>query len=113
MKPADRIYDSTKSVFTNGLPVNGLALCATKNGPGWQALFLLPGQRRYLAHQKPAYPNFTPAGNAVERVGTSFNDDTLLSIAWVGHDLGRHKPAFQSHSDADLCNYESPNARPY
>ena len=53
------IFDSAKSRLHQWRAGEWPSLCARhSHGSGWQALYLLPGQRRYLAHQEPAYAQF-------------------------------------------------------
>jgi hypothetical protein len=103
------IYDGAKSRFANGLPVNGARFVRdVRMGPDGKLYFCFQGSGDIWRVRNPLTPNFTPAGNAVERVGTSFNGRTLLSIAWVGHDLWATQAGFLNRiQNADLCNYGS------
>jgi hypothetical protein len=102
-----RIYDGARSVFANGLPVNGSRFVRdVRMGPDGKLYFCFQGSGDIWRVRNPLTPNFTPAGNAVERVGTSYNGKTLLSIAWVGHDLWATQAGFINRiQNADLCNY--------
>jgi hypothetical protein len=104
------IYDSTKSVFTNGAPVNGPRFIRdTRMGPDGKLYICFQGSGDIWRIRNPLTPNFTPAGNAVERVGTSFSGATLLSLAWVGHDLWATQAGFLNRiQNADLCYYTMP-----
>jgi hypothetical protein len=104
------IFDSTKSVFTNGSPVNGPRFVRdTRMGPDGKLYICFQGSGDVWRIRNPLTPNFTPAGNAVERVGTSFSGATLLSLAWVGHDLWATQAGFLNRiQNADLCNYTLP-----
>jgi len=104
------IFDSTKSVFANGLPVNGPRFVRdVRMGPDGKLYICFQGSGDIWRIRNPLTPNFTPAGNAVERVGTSDNGKTLLSIAWVGHDLWMAQAGFLNRiQNADLCNYTLP-----
>jgi hypothetical protein len=104
------IYDSTKSVFGNGLPVNGPRFVRdTRMGPDGKLYICFQGSGDIWRIRNPLTPNFTPAGNSVERVGTSFSGATLLSLAWVGHDLWATQAGFLNRiQNADLCNYTLP-----
>jgi hypothetical protein len=104
------IFDSTKSVFTNGSPVNGPRFVRdTRMGPDGKLYICFQGSGDIWRIRNPLTPNFTPAGNAVERVGTSFSGATLLSLAWVGHDLWATQAGFLNRiQNADLCNYTLP-----
>jgi hypothetical protein len=104
------IFDSTKSVFTNGAPVNGPRFVRdTRMGPDGKLYICFQGSGDVWRIRNPLTPNFTPAGNAIERVGTSFSGATLLSLAWVGHDLWATQAGFLNRiQNADLCNYTMP-----
>ncbi|HEY2168890.1 MAG TPA: hypothetical protein VGJ30_04650, partial [Candidatus Angelobacter sp.] len=78
-------------------------------GPDGKLYICFQGSGDIWRIRNPLTPNFTPAGNAVERVGTSDNGKTLLSIAWVGHDLWMAQAGFLNRiQNADLCNYTLP-----
>jgi hypothetical protein len=104
------IFSSTNSVFTNGSPVNGPRFIRdARLGPDGKLYICFQGSGDIWRIRNPLTPNFTPAGNAVERVGTSDNGKTLLSIAWVGHDLWMAQAGFLNRiQNADLCNYTLP-----
>ena len=108
-----RIFDSTASVFTNGAPVNGPRFVRdTRMGPDGKLYICFQGSGDIWRIRNPLTPNFTPAGNAVERVGTSFSGATLLSLAWVGHDLWATQAGFLNRiQNADLCNYTLPECQ--
>jgi hypothetical protein len=108
-----RIFDSTASVFTNGAPVNaGRFVRDARLGPDGKLYICFQGSGDIWRIRNPLTPNFTPAGNAVERVGTSWNGSTLLSIAWVGHDLWASQAGFLNRiQNADLCNYTLPKCQ--
>ncbi|HEV8494188.1 MAG TPA: hypothetical protein VGR76_18045, partial [Candidatus Angelobacter sp.] len=107
------IFDSTKSVFTNGAPVNaGRFIRDSRLGPDGKLYICFQGSGDIWRIRNPLTPNFTPAGNAVERVGTSYNGKTLLSMAWVGHDLWMQQAGFLNRlQNADLCNYTLPKCQ--
>jgi hypothetical protein len=107
------VFDSTKSVFTNGAPVNGPRFVRdTRMGPDGKLYICFQGSGDIWRIRNPLTPNFTPAGNAVERVGTSFSGATLLSLAWVGHDLWATQAGFLNRiQNADLCNYTLPKCQ--
>ena len=107
------IFDSTKSVFTNGAPVNGPRFIRdARLGPDGKLYICFQGSGDIWRIRNPLTPNWTPAGNAVERVGTSDNGKTLLSIAWVGHDLWMQQAGFLNRiQNADLCNYTLPKCQ--
>jgi len=104
------IFDSTKSIFTNGAPVNGGRFVRdARLGPDGKLYICFQGSGDIWRIRNPLTPNWTAAGNAVERVGTSYNGKTLLSIAWVGHDLWATQAGFLNRiQNADLCNYTLP-----
>ncbi|HVG90975.1 MAG TPA: hypothetical protein VNB54_05745 [Alphaproteobacteria bacterium] len=108
-----RIFDSTASVFTNGAPVNaGRFVRDSRLGPDGKLYICFQGSGDIWRIRNPLTPNFTPAGNAVERVGTSYNGKTLLSMAWVGHDLWMQQAGFLNRlQNADLCNYTLPKCQ--
>jgi hypothetical protein len=108
-----KIYDGANSRFTNGSPVNGARFVRdVRMGPDGKLYFCFQGSGDIWRVRNPLTPNFTPAGNAVERVGTSYNGRTLLSIAWVGHDLWATQAGFINRiQNADLCNYTLPKCQ--
>jgi hypothetical protein len=107
------IFSSTASVFTNGAPVNaGRFIRDSRLGPDGKLYICFQGSGDIWRIKNPLTPNFTPAGNAVERVGTSYNGKTLLSMAWVGHDLWMQQAGFLNRlQNADLCNYTLPKCQ--
>ncbi len=107
------IFDSTKSVFTNGAPVNGPRFVRdARLGPDGKLYICFQGSGDIWRIRNPLTPNWTAAGNAVERVGTSDNGKTLLSIAWVGHDLWMQQAGFLNRiQNADQCNYTLPKCQ--
>jgi len=108
-----RIFDSTASIFTNGAPVNaGRFIRDSRLGPDGKLYICFQGSGDIWRIRNPLTPNFTPAGNAVERVGTSYNGKTMLSMAWVGHDLWMQQAGFLNRlQNADLCNYTLPKCQ--
>jgi hypothetical protein len=107
------IFSSTASVFSNGAPVNaGRFIRDSRLGPDGKLYICFQGSGDIWRIRNPLTPNFTPAGNAVERVGTSWNGSTLLSLAWVGHDLWASQAGFLNRiQNADLCNYTLPKCQ--
>jgi hypothetical protein len=107
------IFNGAASVFTNGLPVGrNRSVQSTKLGPDGKLYFCFQGNGDIWRVRNPLSPTFTPAGNAVERVGTSDNGNTLLSIAFVGHDLWMAQAGFLNRiQNADLCNYTLPKCQ--
>ncbi|MGZ4900020.1 MAG: hypothetical protein ACXV8X_10225 [Candidatus Angelobacter sp.] len=108
-----RIFDSTASVFTNGAPVGGPRFVRdTRMGPDGKLYICFQGSGDIWRVRNPLTPNFTPAGNAVERVGTSWNGNTLLSIAFVGNDLWATQAGFINRiQNATSCNYTLPKCQ--
>ena len=104
------IFSSTSSVFTNGSPVNGPRFVqSVRMGPDGKLYICFQGSGDIWRINNPLSPNFTLAGNSVERVGTSDNGKTLLSIAWVGHDLWMSQAGFLNRiQNADRCHYTLP-----
>jgi hypothetical protein len=108
-----KIFDSTASVFTNGSPVNGPRFVqSVRMGPDGKLYICFQGSGDIWRVRNPLTPNFTPTGNSVERVGTSDNGKTLLSLAWVGHDLWMSQAGFLNRiQNADLCSYTFPKCQ--
>ncbi|MGB9120467.1 MAG: hypothetical protein WCE73_07605 [Candidatus Angelobacter sp.] len=104
------IYDGAKSRFSNGAPVNGSRFVRdVRMGPDGKLYFCFQGSGDIWRVNNPLTPNFTPAGNTVERVGTSFDGNTILSLAWVGHDLWATQAGFINRiQNADRCKYTLP-----
>jgi hypothetical protein len=102
------IFNGAASIFANGLPVGrNRAVQSAKLGPDGKLYIIFQGSGDIWRVNNPLSPNFTPAGNTVERVGTSDNGKTLLSIAWVGHDLWMSQAGFLNRiQNADKCNYQ-------
>jgi hypothetical protein len=107
------IFSSRNSTFTNGAPVNGARFVRdVRMGPDGKLYICFQGSGDIWRVRNPLTPNFTPAGNAVERVGTSWNGKTLLSIAWVGHDLWATQAGFLNRlQNADQCAYFMPKCQ--
>ena len=106
-----RIFDSTASVFTNGFPVNGPRFVQSlKLGPDGKLYICFQGTGDIWRVLNPLSPSFTTAGNAVERVGEA--DGTLLSMAWIGHDLWLAQAGFLNRiQNADQCNFTFPKCQ--
>ncbi|HZE79849.1 MAG TPA: hypothetical protein VE604_03040 [Candidatus Polarisedimenticolia bacterium] len=107
------IFDSTASTFANGLSVAGPRfITATILGPDGKLYICFQGSGDIWRIRNPLSPSFTPAGNIVERVGTSDNGSTLLSLSFVGHDLWMSQAGFLNRiQNADLCNYTLPKCQ--
>ena len=95
------------SIFANGLPAgaNRNIECA-RLGPDGKLYFIMQGSGDIWRVRNPLTPTMSPQSNIVERVGTSDNGKTLLSIAWVGHDLWMQQAGFLNKLvNADKCNF--------
>ncbi|HET9840033.1 MAG TPA: hypothetical protein VFR84_17535 [Candidatus Angelobacter sp.] len=101
---------STASVFPNGAPALGPRFVqSTRMGPDGKLYICFQGSGDIWRIRNPLSPTFTPLGNAVERVGTSDNGKTLLSMGWIGHDLWMQQAGFLNRlQNADKCNYTLP-----
>jgi hypothetical protein len=101
---------STASIFTNGAATGAARfITSAKLGPDGKLYIIFQGNGDIWRVRNPLSPSFTPAGNSVERVGISFGGSTLLSIAWVGHDLWMAQAGFLNMiQNADACNYTLP-----
>ncbi|MBZ5523770.1 MAG: hypothetical protein LAP21_16170 [Acidobacteriia bacterium] len=95
------------SIFTNGTSaVSNRNIESAKLGPDGKLYFIFQGSGDIWRVNNPLTPAMTPQGNTVERVGTSDNGNTLLSITWVGHDLWMAQAGFLNRlQNADLCYY--------
>ena len=100
------------SVFTNGAPAGTGAprfVQSVRMGPDGKLYICFQGSGDIWRIKNPLAPSFTPLGMAVERVGTSDNGKTLLSMGWIGHDLWMQQAGFLNRiQNADLCNYTLP-----
>ncbi len=106
------IYNAA-SVFTNGVSAAGGAprfVQAVKLGPDGKLYMIFQGSGDIWRIRNPLSPSFTPLGNSIERVGTSYNGKTLLSLGWIGHDLWMQQAGFLNRlQNADKCNYTLPS----
>jgi hypothetical protein len=98
------------SVFANGAPAAAPRFIqSVRMGPDGKLYICFQGSGDIWRIRNPLSPSFTPLGNAVERVGTSDNGKTLLSMGWIGHDLWMQQAGFLNRlQNADLCNYTLP-----
>jgi hypothetical protein len=105
------IYNGA-SVFTNGASAAAGAprqVQAVKLGPDGKLYMIFQGSGDIWRIRNPLSPTFTPFGNSIERVGTSYNGKTLLSLGWIGHDLWMQQAGFLNRlQNADKCNYTLP-----
>ncbi len=104
------LYDPALSVFANGAPAVGARFVqSVRMGPDGKLYMCFQGSGDIWRIRNPLTPSFTPLGNAIERVGTSDNGKTLLSMGWIGHDLWMQQAGFLNRiQNADLCNYTLP-----
>jgi hypothetical protein len=98
------------SVFANGAPAVGPRFVqSVRLGPDGKLYICFQGSGDIWRIRNPLSPTFTPLGNAIERVGTSDNGKTLLSMGWIGHDLWMQQAGFLNRiQNADKCNYTLP-----
>jgi hypothetical protein len=98
------------SVFANGAPAVGPRFVQSiRLGPDGKLYMCFQGSGDIWRIRNPLSPTFTPLGNAIERVGTSDNGKTLLSMGWIGHDLWMQQAGFLNRiQNADKCNYTLP-----
>jgi hypothetical protein len=101
---------NTSSIFTNGASTGAARfITSARLGPDGKLYICFQGNGDIWRIRNPLSPTFTPAGNSVERVGISFGGSTLLSMAWIGHDLWMAQAGFLNMiQNADLCNYTLP-----
>lgn len=100
------------SVFANGASAGGAArlVSSVRMGPDGKLYICFQGSGDIWRIRNPLSPSFTPLGNAVERVGTSWNGKTLLSMGFIGTDLWMQQAGFLNRlSNATACNYTLPN----
>ena len=104
------IFSNGASVFANGSPAVGPRFVqSVRMGPDGKLYICFQGSGDIWRIRNPLSPTFTPLGNAVERVGTSDNGKTLLSMGWIGHDLWMQQAGFLNRlQNADKCNYTLP-----
>jgi hypothetical protein len=95
------------SIFANGLPAGGNRnIEAARLGPDGKLYFIMQGSGDIWRVRNPLVPAMSPQSNIVERVGTSDNGKTLLSIGFVGNDLWMQQAGFLNKlSNAPKCNY--------
>jgi hypothetical protein len=105
------IYNAN-SVFTNGVSAAAGAprfVQSVRMGPDGKLYMCFQGSGDIWRIRNPLSPTFTPLGNSIERVGTSDNGKTLLSLGWIGHDLWMQQAGFLNRiQNADKCNYTLP-----
>ena len=107
------IFTGTASIFSNGLAVGrNRAVQSPRMGPDGKLYICFQGSGDIWRIKNPLSPTFTPAGNAVERVGTSDNGKTLLSLGWIGNDLWMQQAGFLNRiQNATACNYFFPQCQ--
>lgn len=101
---------NTSSIFTNGASASAPRFVqSVRLGPDGKLYMAFQGSGEIWRVRNPLSPTFTPAGNSVERVGISFGNGTVLSMAWVGHDLWLAQAGFLNRiQNADQCNFVLP-----
>jgi hypothetical protein len=107
------LYDPAVSVFSNGAPAVGPRFVqSVRMGPDGKLYMCFQGSGDIWRIRNPLSPSFTKLGNAIERVGTSDNGKTLLSMGWIGHDLWMQQAGFLNRlQNADQCNYTLPKCQ--
>ena len=109
-----QVFAGAGSLFTNNVPITGRNLPSTAT--------LGPDGKLYLGHVgdidiwrvlNPLSPTFTPAGNKIERVGTTEGTGGRpTSMAWIGHDLWMLDVDFINRiQNADQCAYTFPKCQ--
>jgi len=111
IKNALPIFGATSTI--NGIAVGRIRTPQSpKLGPDGKLYICFQGSGDIWRINNPLSPSFTVAGNTVERVGTSDNQKTLLSLAWVGHDLWMSQAGFLNRiQNADQCHYQLPKCQ--
>ena len=102
------------SLFTNNVPISGRNLPSTALlGPDGNLYLGFVGNIDIWRVFNPLSPTFTPAGNKVERVGTTEGTGGRpTSMAWIGHDLWMLDVDFINRiQNADLCHYTFPKCQ--
>lgn len=108
------IFAGAGSLFTNNVPISGRNLPSTANlGPDGKLYVGFVGNIDIWRVLNPLSPTFTPAGNKIERVGTTEGTGGRpTSMAWIGHDLWMLDVDFINRiQNADLCNYTFPKCQ--
>jgi hypothetical protein len=102
------------SLFTNNQPISGRNLPTTANlGPDGNLYVGFRGNIDIWRVFNPLSPTFTPAGNKIERVGTTEGTGGRpTSMAWIGHDLWMLDVDFINRiQNADQCKYTFPRCQ--
>lgn len=102
------------SLFTNNVPISGRNLPTTSNlGPDGNLYVGFRGNIDIWRVFNPLSPTFTPAGNKIERVGTTEGTGGRpTSMAWIGHDLWMLDVDFINRiQNADQCKYTFPKCQ--
>ena len=102
------------SLFTNNVAISGRNLPATAVlGPDGKLYLGFVGNTDIWRVLNPLSPTFTPAGNKIERVGTTEGTGGRpTGMAWIGHDLWMVDVGFLNRiQNADQCNYTFPKCQ--
>ena len=77
-----------------------------KMGPDGKLYITFPGNGDIWRILNPLSPTFTPAGNKLERVGTSDNGRRIDAFAFIGNDIWMDQAGFLNRlQNATTCNY--------
>jgi len=83
-----------------------------KMGPDGKLYITFPGNGDIWRVLNPLSPTFTPAGNKLERVGTSDNGRRIDAFAFIGNDLWMDQAGFLNLlQDAVHCSYTFPKCQ--
>ena len=109
-----QVFGGAGSLFTNNVAISGRNLPdAVSLGPDGKLYMMFVGNIDIWRVLNPLSPTFTPAGNKVERVGTTEGTGGRgTSMAWIGHDLWLDDVGFINRiQNADLCFYTFPKCQ--
>ena len=109
-----QVFGGAGSLFTNNVAVTGRNLPDTASlGPDGKLYMMFVGNIDIWRVLNPLSPTFTPAGNKVERVGTTEGTGGRgTSMAWIGHDLWLDDVGFINRiQNADQCFYTFPKCQ--
>jgi hypothetical protein len=109
-----QVFGGAGSLFTNNVAVNGRNLPDSASlGPDGKLYMMFVGSIDIWRVLNPLSPTFTPAGNKIERVGTTEGTGGRgTSMAWIGHDLWLDDVGFINRiQNADLCFYTFPKCQ--
>lgn len=109
-----QIFGGVGSLFTNNVAISGRNLPDTASlGPDGKLYMMFVGNIDIWRVLNPLSPTFTPAGNKIERVGTTEGTGGRgTSMAWIGHDLWLDDVGFINRiQNADQCFYTFPKCQ--